>query len=113
MDPDTSRLFPRDLYGRIALAIASLFFLPLGLIGAYTCMFRAQPKGVIERLTCFVVGELFVALVLFFGCGLIWALMTPRWLEHLLGCIAKRLIIALVLFMLPFGIMALWALTMG
>ena len=113
MDPDTSRLFPRDPHGRLALAIASLFFLPLGTIGAYTFLCRAQPKGIMERLTSFALVDLSVSMVLFFGCGLIWALATPRWLERLLICIAKRLVIAMALFMLPFGMMALWALIMG
>ena len=113
MDRNISSLFPRDLYGRLSLGIASLFFGPLGAVGAFTFLVRARPKGITERLAFIVVGELFVAMALFFGCGLLWALATPQWLERLLAPVAKRLAIALALFSIPFGIMALWALVMG
>jgi len=110
MNPNISPLFPRDLFGRLALGIASLFFVTLGTMGAYTFLVRARPNGIVEKLTFILVGELFVAMALFFGCGLVWAVATPRWLESLLAPVAKRLMIALAVFVIPFGIVALWAL---
>lgn len=113
MDPNITPLFPRDLYGRLALGIASLLFVPLGSLGAYAFLIRARPKGIIERLAFMATGEMLLAMALFFGCGFIWAVATPQWLERLLAPVANRLLIALALFWLPFCILALWALITG
>jgi hypothetical protein len=80
-------LFPRDLYGRMALALASAFFGPICGVMAFASLFGARPRpwqGVLEWLFLAIAEELFLALFLFFACGLIWALATPRWMERLL-----------------------------
>lgn len=40
------QLFPRDLYGRIALALASLFFGPICWVMAFAILFGSRPGGV-------------------------------------------------------------------
>jgi hypothetical protein len=97
-----SRLFPRDLYGRLALGIASLLLCPLGTLGAVSCFFGAGPRGLDHWLVRAMAGELCVAFALFFGSGLVWAVATPNWLENLLEPVAKKMAIALFLFWLSF-----------
>jgi hypothetical protein len=104
-------LFPRDLYGRIALALASAFFGPICGIIAFAPMFGARPRqGVLEGMFLAIVEELFLALFLFFACGLVWALATPRRMERVLEAVTRKLMLALGLFLVPFGILAAWAL---
>lgn len=110
---DVSRLFPRDPYGRIALFIASTFFVPVFGSAAYMFLFTAKPHSVAEWVCCKFLGELFAVATLFFLCGFIWALATPHWLERLLESVAKKFILAVALFMVPFGVMAIWALFVG
>jgi hypothetical protein len=107
------QLFPRDLYGRIALALASLFFGPICGIMAFALLFGARPQGVLVGLFLAVIEELFVALSLFFACGLVWALATPRWLEKLLKPVCTKLVFALGLVIVPLCILAAWALVVG
>jgi hypothetical protein len=107
------QLFPRDTYGRIALALASLSFGPVCWVLAIALVFGSRPGGVLEWLFLAVVEELFVALALFFACGLVWALATPRWLERLLGVVAKKLALALGLFALPLCMLGAWAVIVG
>jgi hypothetical protein len=107
------QLFPRDLYGHIALALASLCFGPVCWAMAIALLFGSRPGGVPDRLFLTVVEELVVALSLFFACGLVWALATPRRLERLFGAVAKNLAVALGLLALPLGILGAWALIVG
>jgi hypothetical protein len=104
------RLFPRDLYGRLALGLASLVLFPVGAFGAGALMLGRAPGNVQEWLIFAIAEELFVAWTVFFGCGLIWAVATPRWLENCLESVAKRLSMALALVMVPFGLLVLWTL---
>ena len=117
MKPEIERLFPRDLYGRIALALASLFFGPFCWLVAFGVLFGSRrgglPNDVPGWLFLAVVEELFLSLALFFACGLVWALASPRWLERLLDAVAWKLVIALGLFLVPFCILAAWALIVG
>jgi hypothetical protein len=110
MNMDNSRLFPRDLYGRIALFISSLFFVPIGFLGAYMFLVKARPRGIIERLLLSAAGNFLMALSLFFLCGFIWAVATPKWLENLLGTATRRLAFAMVVFVVPFAVLVGWAL---
>jgi len=104
------RLFPRDLYGRIALALASLFFGPISAVSLYALVFlNRPPQKLLDSLFWIICQELFLALSLFFACGLIWALATPRWLERSLHAVTQKLALALLLFMIPFGLLAFWA----
>ena len=113
MERRLDQLFPRDPYGRIALALASLSFGPVCWVMALALLFGSRPNDVLEWLFLAVVEELFVALALFFACGLVWALATPRWLETLLEVVAKKVAIALGFFALPLSILAVWALVVG
>lgn len=107
------QLFPRDLYGRIALALASLFFGPICWIMAIALLFGPRPGDVLDWLFLAVVEELVVALSLFFACALVWALATPRWLKRLLEIVAKKLAVALGLFAMPLLIVGVWAVIVG
>jgi hypothetical protein len=106
-------LFARDPYGRIALALASLTFGPVSWVLTIALVFGSRPGGVLECLFLAFVEELLVSLSLFFACGLIWALATPRWLETLLGVVGKKVAIALGLFALPLCILGVWAVIVG
>jgi hypothetical protein len=109
MKSDTSSLFPRDFYGRLALATSALFFVPIGSLGDYMFLVKAKPKGLGERLMIDAAGNLLLALALFFICGLVWAVTTPRWIEDLLGTFTRRLLFALMTFVVPFSVSAIWA----
>ena len=78
-------LFPRDGYGRIALGLSSITLGPFSVglfwLAAYGEFFGGH-HGWLARLTLFALGEMGFALTLFFTCGLIWAIATPRWLER-------------------------------
>src|SRR5689334_8277403 len=102
MNEQTSKLFPRDLYGRIALGIASLVLAPVGAAMFVALLTRPRPRGVTEWLVVAVASELSLALAIFFVCGLVWAVATPKWLEASLERVARRLTVALFLFMVPF-----------
>jgi hypothetical protein len=110
LDKRFDSLFPRDLYGRLALGIASVFFFPLSCFIVVAILTRPPPQSLAEWLALAIVGQVFFAMALFFGGGLIWALATPRWLEGFLELAASRLLLALLLFMLPFGCLAIWSL---
>jgi hypothetical protein len=107
------QLFPRDTYGRIALALASLFFGPVCWVLALALVFGSRPGGVLEWLFLAIAEELLLALSLFFACALIWTLATPGWLERLLGAVAKKVAVALGLFALPLSILGVWAVIVG
>jgi hypothetical protein len=107
------QLFPRDTYGRIALALASLSFGPVFWVLAIALVFGSRPGGVLDSLFLAVVEELFVALALFFACGLVSASATPRRLERLLGAVSQKLAIALALFTLPLCILGVWTVIVG
>jgi len=109
MESRLDRLFPRDLYGRLALGIASLFFVPVATFLAFAMLFWARPQGVLGWLIVGTAAELFMALALFFTCGLIWAMATPRWLERFLDSVTEKLAISLLLFILPLASVAVWA----
>jgi hypothetical protein len=80
---------------------------------AVALLFGARPADALEMLFLAFAEELFVALALFFACGLVWALAAPRWLEGLLEGVTRKLALALGLFMVPFTILAVWALVVG
>jgi hypothetical protein len=107
------QLFPRDRYGRIALALASLSFGPICWVMAIALLLGSRPDGALEWLFLAVVEELFVALALFFAAGFVWSLATPCWLEGLLQAIAKKVAVALGLFVVPLWILAAWAVVVG
>ena len=101
MDRGLEKLFPSDLYGRIALGLASLIFGPMFGIGALA-LFNMRPQGVLDWILVLTAEELLIALSLFFACDLIWALAKPRWMEQFLNVITRKLFIAVLLFMVPF-----------
>jgi hypothetical protein len=105
-----SPLFPRDLFGRIGLALASLFFAPLGILGAYLFIVQGHPKGIVAKLTNIVVGELFLTMAFYFICGLVWALATPQWLERILPAVTQKFLLAMIVFIVPFSLLAIWVL---
>jgi hypothetical protein len=107
------QLFPRDLYGRVALALASLSFGPICWVMAIALLLGSRPDGALEWLFLTVVEELFVALALFFAAGLVWSFAMPRWLEGLLQAIARKLAVAIGLFGVPLCILAACALVVG
>jgi hypothetical protein len=113
MDPRLERLFPSDPYGRIALGLASLTFGPVCWVMALALLLGHWPGDVGAWLLLAFAEQLFAALSLFFACGLIWALATPRWLEGLLLVVAQKVAVALGLFALPLCALAAWALTVG
>jgi hypothetical protein len=113
VDDSFDRLFPRDFYGRIALALGSLTLGPVCWFLAIVLLLGGKPDGILGWLVLAVVEELFLALALFFTCGLIWSLATPQWLEPLLAGVAGRLGIALGLFAIPLCILAAVALAGG
>lgn len=109
MDSKIELLFPRDVYGRIALAIASLSFGPVCWLMAIDLLFGSLPDGPLEWLFLAAVEQVIVTLGLYFACGLVWALAKPRWLERLLERVTKKVtVVALgllcVLFLAPFAI---------
>jgi hypothetical protein len=112
-DMDNSPLFPHDILGRLALLLSSILFVPIGGMGAYMFLVKARPQGWAEWLMIRAAGNLLLALALFFTCGFIWAMTTPRWLENLLQPVARRLVLALAAFAIPFGVMTFWALLNG
>jgi hypothetical protein len=117
MDERLEPLFPRDIYGRMALTLASLTFGPIFWLLAVVVVFGARPGPQVVGWPewCFlaVVGELSVALALFFACGLVWAIATPRWLEQVLDVVVTKLMMALGLFVLPFLGLCVWAVILG
>jgi hypothetical protein len=87
--------------------------MPLGIAGASVFLIRARAQGLFEWLVQKVAGQLFLAMALFFLCGLIWAVAVPRWLEAFLASVSQRLVLALGVFFVPFAILAIWALIVG
>src|SRR3954470_963180 len=110
MRGDMSKLFPRDWRGRVALAISSLFFLPVSVMGAYMFFVHARPKRLLDQFIVVVTADLFFAMALFFATALIWAAATPRWLERLQAGVSKRLVIALFSLVLTASAIAAWTL---
>jgi len=108
MDPRIGKLFPRDWYGRIALALASLCLGPASWFMVVACLPGAGPVGVMRRVILAIVEELFLALALFFTFGLVWALATPHWMESFLYGVSKKLNIALALFAISLLALAAW-----
>jgi hypothetical protein len=113
MPIDVEKVFPRDVYGRIALALASVILGPVFGFLAVVCLFAEARPNVLGRLFLLIFEELFIALSIFFACGLIWAMATPRWMECVLTAIVGKLAIALGLFAIPAGLFAAWVLLVG
>ena len=74
-----NRLFPRNSYGRIALALSGAFFLPVSLFPLILFLFHAPaPQGALASLFRILLTEFFTALLLFSLVSLIWAAATPQ-----------------------------------
>ncbi|MBI5758542.1 MAG: hypothetical protein HZA46_08500 [Planctomycetales bacterium] len=107
--PQWEKLFPRDVLGRIALALIALLFGPIS--GAFLfAMLFVQNRQNPDRWVRLVIVEVALAFFTFSVVGLIWAIATPRWLESALPRVAARLGIAIGIGFIPFAIVALWAL---
>jgi hypothetical protein len=91
------QLFPRDLAGRIALAVSSLFFVPVSGFLFYGMIRKPFPANGLDKAFHLIVEELLGALFLFFAVGFIWAIATPRWLEPILRSAETKLSIGLLL----------------
>jgi hypothetical protein len=110
MRPGLEKLFPRDVYGRIELFITSTVLGALGSAGCLAILFAAAaPVGWKEILIRIVFVELAITWTLFFACGFIWSIATPRWIESTLEMVTNRFLIALAVFM-PFNLIAIWIL---
>lgn len=109
-DDPLDGLFPRDLYGRIALGLASLTLGPAFAVAAVAIAVGRPPgAGFWWWALWAVLGEVFLALTLFFACGLVWALATPRWLERRRRGVVLKLAMALLLGLIPFVAMVVLA----
>jgi len=105
------RVFPRDICGRLALGIASAFLAPIFGFVLFAIALNPDLRRTFEGwLWMAIIEEMVLALFLFFSCGLIWALAMPRWLERCLDSAMRKLTIALMLFWIPYSIVALWSL---
>jgi len=104
------RLFPRDLYGRIALALASLTLGPLFGFFSVAMLFRPKiQRPALEEWFIVSLEAFCLALAVFFACGFVWAVATPRRLERILEHVVAHLGITMCLFWIPFAIAAMWA----
>ncbi len=113
MDVELDRVFPRDVCGRLALGIASAFFVPLSCFILIAIALNTELHRTVETwIWATLVSELALALLIFFGCGLIWALATPRWLEKFLHGATKKIAVALFLFIMPFSVLGIWSLVL-
>lgn len=111
MDVRVDRVFPRDICGRIALGVASAFFVPVSGWVLIAIALNTELHRTVETwIWATLVSELAISLLLFFGCGLIWALATPRWLEKFLHGATRKLALALFLFWTPFAVLSIWSL---
>src|SRR4051812_9091536 len=79
---DLSKLLPRDCLGRIALIISGVFFAPLMLGAALMVLDSIPGKKVWETICLAAAADVLLGLALFFLCGLVWAIFTPRWIER-------------------------------
>ena len=85
----------------------SLFWGPIATIGAVTAVLEGRPKNVADWLILTAFEELCVAIALYCGCGIIWAVATPRRMEKLAEPVGKRLVIALAVVLVPFAALVL------
>jgi|GEM_PF-474085 len=104
------KLFPRDVYGRIALDISAMVMLPFSCLLMFSQSPKRIPADLREWIARVLVLEVGPALFLFFGCALIWAVATPRWLEHFLERLKRRLVKALLFLMLQLCFDVVWLL---
>lgn len=118
-DDRVEKLFPSDVYGRIALALASLFFgtpcwlVAFGILFAHLTGRRPAARGVEQWLVVLIVEELSLSFGLFFACGLLWALAKPHWLRRHLPTVATKLALAMALSMALLGFLVAWVLYVG
>ena len=103
------KLFPRDIPGRIALALIGLLFAPIS--GSLLVAMLFSPEGQnADGWVRLLVVEVALAFFTFSIAALIWAVATPCWLESALPRVARNVAIALFVGFLPFAIVGIWAL---
>jgi hypothetical protein len=108
LPPQWEKLFPRDLFGRIALGLVSLLFTPISGAFVWVSLFSIG-GGNADWWSRLLITEIALAFFVWSVVGLIWAIATPRWLESALPRVALRLMIAIFVGFGAFGITAVWA----
>lgn len=83
-DPQLDGLFPRDLFGRLALGLVSLLLAPASGLILFSLVFGpgVKPLAWHDRIALLLLEEFLLGLFLFFSVGLLWAIAAPRWLER-------------------------------
>jgi hypothetical protein len=90
---DINKFYPRDVYGRIALGIASAVLGTIGGAGLYWYWTHLVPLIQADVAVLLIRGlltEFVLASTLFGACGLLWAVATPHWFEPILGLVTRK-----------------------
>ncbi len=86
---------PRTIGSRIVAGIASLFVLPLGALGCFTCVgiwlgLAGKKQAALGAVVVCIVFVLCLTIGLMAAASLIWAVAAPKWLEKFLQSLAKK-----------------------
>lgn len=99
---DRHNILPTDVYGRVALGLLSLGFIPFA--GAFVVapwygllVNRHVPRGFAEWSVHVAIQEFFITLFLVALSGLIWSVAMPKWLPPFANRFARKMAILLLI----------------
>jgi hypothetical protein len=91
-------ILPRDLLGRFASLLISLFFAPLtGMMFWMTAFHVKTPKTWPSMIGKILLEEATLLGCAFFSLLFIWAIATPRWVERLIQWCAGKMVLVLLI----------------
>ena len=113
MARDVSKLLPKDIPGRIALVLCAIFMAPICGFFGYILLTSHHRRNLGESICLVAAGEILIGLSLFFLCGLVWAICTPKWVEWLTEHIFTHIALAFLVALVPLVGAMIWRVVKG